>query len=56
VDVRFSAIASFGSGQFTNVLDFTQGFSLANREATHPFSPLDHATQEGRLGRSQRRP
>jgi outer membrane receptor protein involved in Fe transport len=37
-DIQFSAIASFGSGQFTNVLDFTQGFSLANREATHPFS------------------
>lgn len=37
-DVKFSAIASFGSGQLTNVLDFTQGFSLANREATHPFS------------------
>lgn len=37
-DVKFSAIASFGSGQFTNVLDFTQGFSLENREATHPFS------------------
>jgi outer membrane receptor protein involved in Fe transport len=37
-DVQLSAIASFGSGQYTNVLDFTQGFSLANREATHPFS------------------
>jgi outer membrane receptor protein involved in Fe transport len=37
-DIRLSAIASFGSGQLTNVLDFTQGFSLANREATHPFS------------------
>jgi outer membrane receptor protein involved in Fe transport len=36
--VRLSAIASFGSGQFTNVLDFTQGFSLENRLATHPFS------------------
>ena len=37
-EIRLSAIASFGSGQFTNVLDFTQGFSLENREATHPFS------------------
>ncbi|HSY49078.1 MAG TPA: TonB-dependent receptor [Thermoanaerobaculia bacterium] len=37
-DIKFSTIASFGSGQLTNVLDFTQGFSLANREATHPFS------------------
>jgi hypothetical protein len=36
--VRLSTIASFGSGQFTNVLDFTQGFSLENRLATHPFS------------------
>ena len=37
-DVRLSAIASFGSGQFTNVLDFSQGFSLENRLVTHPFS------------------
>jgi len=37
-DIRFSTIASFGSGAFTNVLDFSQGFSLENREATHPFS------------------
>lgn len=37
-DIQFSAVASFGSGQETNVLDFTQGFSLQNREATHPFS------------------
>ncbi len=37
-DIRLSTIASFGSGQFTNLLDFTQGFSLANRETTHPFS------------------
>ncbi len=37
-DIRLSTIASFGSGQFTNVLDFTQGFSLENRLATHPFS------------------
>ncbi|HEX3577358.1 MAG TPA: TonB-dependent receptor [Thermoanaerobaculia bacterium] len=36
--VRLSTIASFGSGQYKNVLDFTQGFSLENREATHPFS------------------
>ncbi len=37
-DIRLSAIASFGSGQFTNVLDFSQGFSLENRLVTHPFS------------------
>ncbi len=37
-DIRLSTIASFGSGQLTNVLDFTQGFSLENRLATHPFS------------------
>ena len=38
LDIKLSTIASFGSGQYTNVLDFTQGFSLENREATHPFS------------------
>ena len=36
-DVMFSSILSFGSGGATNVLDFSQGFSLQNRLATQPF-------------------
>jgi outer membrane receptor protein involved in Fe transport len=35
--MRFSTIASFGSGPAFNVLDFSQGFSLENRQQTHPF-------------------
>ncbi|HVT03189.1 MAG TPA: TonB-dependent receptor [Thermoanaerobaculia bacterium] len=34
---RLSTILSFGSGGATNVLDFSQGFSLQNRLVTHPF-------------------
>ena len=37
-DVRFSTLVTLGSGKAENVLDFTQGFSLENRLATHPFS------------------
>ena len=37
-DVHFSTNLSFGSGAATNVLDFSQGFDLAARERTHPFS------------------
>jgi outer membrane receptor protein involved in Fe transport len=36
-DVRMSTILSFGSGGATNVLDFSKGFSLANRLQTLPF-------------------
>ncbi len=37
-DVRFSTSVSLGSGAAFNVLDFSQGFDLAAREQTHPFS------------------
>jgi outer membrane receptor protein involved in Fe transport len=37
-DVKFSGIVTLGSGPLTNVLDFSQGFSLENRLATKPFS------------------
>jgi outer membrane receptor protein involved in Fe transport len=46
-DIKFSTIVGLGSGQLTNVLDFTQGFSLANREVTHPFSRSITAKKEG---------
>jgi outer membrane receptor protein involved in Fe transport len=36
-DLRFGANLSFGTGEATNVLDFSQGFGLADRERTHPF-------------------
>ena len=36
-DIRFSTILSFGTGGATPFLDFSQGFSLENRLATHPF-------------------
>jgi outer membrane receptor protein involved in Fe transport len=36
--VKLSTILSFGTGGATNVLDFSQGFSLENRLASHPFS------------------
>lgn len=36
-DIRFSTIVSLGSGGATNILDFSQGFSLENRLATEPF-------------------
>ncbi|MGA7615846.1 MAG: TonB-dependent receptor [Thermoanaerobaculia bacterium] len=36
-DVRVSTVAQFGTGGAYNVLDFSQGFSLENRLATHPF-------------------
>jgi outer membrane receptor protein involved in Fe transport len=34
---RFSTLITLGSGAATTVLDFTQGFSLADRFKTHPF-------------------
>jgi len=37
-NMHFSTNLSFGSGGATNVLDFSQGFDLAARERTHPFS------------------
>ncbi len=36
-DLRFGANLSFGTGEATNVLDFSQGFDLPARETTHPF-------------------
>lgn len=36
-DIRFSSVVSLGSGGAANVLDFSQGFSLADRLKTHPF-------------------
>jgi len=36
-NIMLSAIGSFGTGQAANVLDFSQGFSLANRQQTLPF-------------------
>ncbi len=36
-DTRFSTIINLGTGGATNVLDFSQGFSLENRLATQPF-------------------
>jgi outer membrane receptor protein involved in Fe transport len=36
-ELRFSTMADFGSGPAFSVLDFSQGFSLANRQATLPF-------------------
>jgi outer membrane receptor protein involved in Fe transport len=36
-DIRFSTMLSFGTGAATNLLDFSQGFSLENRLATQPF-------------------
>lgn len=36
-DIRFSTIISLGSGGATNILDFSKGFSLANRLETQPF-------------------
>lgn len=35
--VRFATSVSLGSGEATNVLDFSQGFDLAARLRTHPF-------------------
>jgi hypothetical protein len=37
-DFRFATQLSFGTGGATDVLDFSQGFSLENRFTTHPFS------------------
>jgi hypothetical protein len=37
-DLRFSTLVSLGTGAAFNVLDFSQGFDLAARLRTHPFS------------------
>jgi len=37
-DLRFGLSIAFGTGAATNVLDFSQGFDLASRLATRPFS------------------
>ena len=37
-DVRLSTIVSLGTGAATNLLDFSHGFSLADRNISHPFS------------------
>jgi hypothetical protein len=36
-DLHFATNISLGTGEATNVLDFSQGFSLADRQRTHPF-------------------
>lgn len=46
-DVRLSSIVTLGSGKAQNVLDFTQGFSLENRLATHPFSKSIYPPKSG---------
>jgi hypothetical protein len=37
-DLHFATTLSFGTGGATDVLDFSQGFDLAARLRTHPFS------------------
>jgi hypothetical protein len=37
-ELRFSTSVTLGTGEATNVLDFSQGFDLAARQRTHPFS------------------
>jgi Carboxypeptidase regulatory-like domain/TonB dependent receptor len=37
-DLHFATNLSFGTGPATNVLDFSQGFSLQDRQITRPFS------------------
>jgi Carboxypeptidase regulatory-like domain/TonB-dependent Receptor Plug Domain/TonB dependent receptor-like, beta-barrel len=46
-DVRLSSIITLGSGRAQNVLDFTQGFSLADRLKTHPFSQSIYPPKSG---------
>jgi len=46
-DVRFSTVVTLGSGRADNVLDFTQGFSLQNRETTLPFSQSIYPPKTG---------
>lgn len=36
-EMRAATTISLGSGEATNVLDFSHGFSLADRQQTHPF-------------------
>jgi hypothetical protein len=37
-EMRFATTVTLGTGPATNVLDFSQGFSLQDREITRPFS------------------
>ncbi|HEY6140835.1 MAG TPA: TonB-dependent receptor [Thermoanaerobaculia bacterium] len=46
-DTRLATLISLGSGRAQNVLDFTQGFSLENRLATHPFSQSIYPPKSG---------
>jgi outer membrane receptor protein involved in Fe transport len=46
-DVRFSTIISLGTGAAFNVLDFSQGFDLAARLRTHPFSQSIYPEKKG---------
>ncbi|MEO8033064.1 MAG: hypothetical protein ABI837_01435, partial [Acidobacteriota bacterium] len=46
-DVKFSAFISLGTGAAFNVLDFSQGFSLADRLKTHPFSKSIYPKKSG---------
>ena len=46
-DVRLATLISLGSGRAQNVLDFTQGFSLADRQKTLPFSQSIYPPKSG---------
>jgi hypothetical protein len=46
-DIRLSTIISLGSGAATNLLDFSHGFSLADRNISHPFSKSIYPKKEG---------
>ncbi|HKS24240.1 MAG TPA: carboxypeptidase regulatory-like domain-containing protein [Thermoanaerobaculia bacterium] len=46
-DVRLATLISLGSGKAQNVLDFTSGFSLADRQKTLPFSQSVYPPKSG---------
>jgi outer membrane receptor protein involved in Fe transport len=46
-DVRLSTIISLGTGAATNLLDFSHGFSLADRNISHPFSKSIYPEKTG---------
>jgi len=46
-DVRVSTIISLGTGAATNLLDFSHGFSLADRNISHPFSQSIYPQKTG---------
>jgi len=46
-DMRISTNISLGTGAATDVLDFSQGFSLENRQQTHPFGRSIYPPKSG---------